>query len=132
VTFEGTLGPGSALTLAGSYTMGAAGGTLLPGGQPIIYSILGHALTQGDVDCDGVAGVFDSIKVQLHVAGNPLTQEEPCPDIGQEVASFWGDVDCDNIVGIFDAIKIQQYLVGQTPAQEPGCTAIGAPVIIAT
>lgn len=126
--FEGTLKAGSALTLSGTYTLGTAGE--LPGGQPVSYTILGHAMVQGDIDCDGVVGITDLIKEELYIAGLPYTQEEPCPDLNATVASFWGDVDCNLALAIPDAIKIGQSIAGNPVEQTEPCPDIGTAVIV--
>ena len=39
----------------------------------------------GDADCDGDVDAVDALKKLLAVAGLPVNQEEPCPDIGSPV-----------------------------------------------
>jgi hypothetical protein len=39
----------------------------------------------GDADCDGDVDAVDALKKLRHVAGLPVTQLEPCPDIGSPV-----------------------------------------------
>jgi hypothetical protein len=73
--------------------------------------------------------------VSRYVAGLPVTQSEPCPDIGPSIkigGTFrqWGDVDCDGDVDVVDANKIQQYVDGGSPSQNSGCPAFGSSVTI--
>ena len=39
----------------------------------------------GDADCDGDVDAVDTLKKLRHIAGLPVEQEEPCPDIGTVV-----------------------------------------------
>jgi ubiquinone biosynthesis protein UbiJ len=68
------------------------------------------AAVAGDVDCDGDVDSVDALKELRHVAVLPVSQSEPCPDIGSEVASIFGDVDCDDDVDAVDALKILRYV----------------------
>ncbi len=36
----------------------------------------------GDVDCDGDVDAVDALKIMRHVAALPVSQNEPCPNIG--------------------------------------------------
>jgi hypothetical protein len=36
----------------------------------------------GDVDCSEAVNAVDALKVMRHVAGLPVAQNEPCPDLG--------------------------------------------------
>ena len=74
-------------------------------------------LTQGDVDCNGGVTSVDSLKELRFVAQMTYTQNEPCPDIGDDVASFWGDVDCNGSVTSVDALKILRFVAGLSVTQ---------------
>jgi len=84
------------------------------------------ALTQGDLDCNGDVSSVDALKELRHVAGLSVSQNEPCPDIGTDVASLWGDVDCNGGVTSVDALKVLRHVAGLPVSQEPGCPAIGS------
>ncbi|HXG35553.1 MAG TPA: hypothetical protein VNL15_01140, partial [Dehalococcoidia bacterium] len=47
----------------------------------------------GDADCNGTMTVTDAIKLQQTIAGIPVTQIEPCPDIESDVSVLIGSVD---------------------------------------
>ncbi|HXG35835.1 MAG TPA: hypothetical protein VNL15_02590 [Dehalococcoidia bacterium] len=119
----------TAYTLKGAYQIGVNGE--LPGGNPIMYALLGRQLRHADLDCDGQIALADAIAAQRQLAGVEAQQNEPCPDFGQEVASFWGDVDCNGQANLLDIIKIMEYVAGKTPQQAPGCPAFGALVTVA-
>jgi hypothetical protein len=36
----------------------------------------------GDVDCDNNVTAADALKILRYLAGLPVVQNEPCPDIG--------------------------------------------------
>jgi hypothetical protein len=44
------------------------------------------AAPAGDVDCSGIVDSVDALHLLRHIAGLPVTQSEPCPDIGSELA----------------------------------------------
>ena len=88
-----------------------------------------------DVNCSGTVNSTDANDVLRYVSALPVTQSEPCPDIGPSVkinGTFrkWGDVDCDSDVDSVDSLKISQYVGGGNPSQNPGCPAFGATVTI--
>jgi hypothetical protein len=81
----------------------------------------------GNVDCDGDLDAIDALKVLRYVAQLPVSQTQPCPLIGANVASLWGDVDCNGSVTSVDALKILR-VVAQLPAsQDEPCPDIGMP-----
>ena len=79
----------------------------------------------GDVDCDLDVDSVDSLKELQHVAGLAVSQTEPCPDIGSEVASLFGDVDCDNDIDAIDSLTILRFLAGLPVSQREPCPDIG-------
>ncbi len=68
---------------------------------------------------------MDALKELRHVAQLSVSQTEPCPDIGTDVASVWGDVDCNGSVTSVDALMVLRHLVDLPVSQEPGCPEIG-------
>lgn len=106
--------------------------------EPLLWLAPGCAtLTKifSDVDCSGVVNNTDATKVLNYVAVLPVTQTEPCPDIGPAIKINGtlrkrGDVDCDGDVDSVDSLKIQQYVGGGNPSQNPGCPAFGSSVTI--
>ena len=84
-------------------------------------------LTQGDVDCNGNVTSVDSLKELRFVAQLSVSQTEPCPNIGENVASFWGDVDCSGEVTSVDALKILRFVAQLSVTQMEPCPDIGTP-----
>ncbi len=84
-------------------------------------------LTQGDVDCNGDVSSVDALKELRHVAELSVSQNEPCPDIGAEVAAVWGDVDCNGQVTSVDALKILRHVALLSVTQNDPCPDIGDP-----
>lgn len=85
----------------------------------------GTTLTQGDVDCNGVANAVDSLKILRYVAQLTVAQGPDCPLIGAEVASFFGDVDCGGAVNSVDALKVLRFVAQLSVAQTEPCPDIG-------
>ena len=80
---------------------------------------------------------MDALKVLRQVAGLPVTQEEPCPNIGSDVEvteddtttiRLWGDADCDGDVDSIDSLKKLIAVAGLPVIQEEPCPDIGSPV----
>ena len=84
-----------------------------------------EAFVFGDVDCDDDVDAVDSLKELRWVAGLSVSQTEPCPDIGSEVASLFGEVDCDDDVDAVDSLKLLRFVAGLSVSQEAGCPVIG-------
>jgi hypothetical protein len=84
-------------------------------------------LIQGDVDCDGDVNSVDALKELRYVALLEYSQNDPCPGIGEDVASLWGDVDCNNDVTSVDALKILRYVAKLPYSQNDLCPEIGDP-----
>jgi hypothetical protein len=110
---------------------GVANGVITdPGGPAIPLRI---AALWGDVDCDGVAGVGDALKVLRHVVRLPVTARQPCPRIEERVLvagalRAWGDVDGDGVVGAVDALKILRHLLRLSVSRAAGTPSIGGEV----
>jgi hypothetical protein len=101
-----------------------------PGGPAIPLRI---AALWGDVDCDGVAGVGDALKVLRHVVRLPVTARQPCPRIEERVLAAgalraWGDVDGDGVVGAVDALKLLRHLLRLSVSRAAGTPSIGGEV----
>jgi len=88
----------------------------------------------GDDDCDGDVDSVDGLKTLRHVAGLPVTQNEPCPDIGSsraaadEAPATFGDVDCDGDVDSVDGLQILRHVAGLSVNQHQPCPPIGQPL----
>jgi hypothetical protein len=101
-----------------------------PGGPAIPLRI---AALWGDVDCDGVAGVGDALKVLRHVVRLPVAARQPCPRIEERVLvagalRAWGDVDGDGVVGTVDALKLLRHLLRLSVSRAAGTPSIGGEV----
>ena len=90
----------------------------------------------GDVDCKDGVRTRDSQAILRHVLEqNPLSQNEPCPDIGQTVTvdgveRIWGDWDCKgdapDEVATRDSQAILRHVLDQNPlSQNEPCPDIG-------
>ena len=97
------------------------------------------------MDCKGDApdevATRDSQAILRYVLEqNPLSQDDPCPDVGQTVSvdgveRVWGDVDCKgdapNEVATRDSQAILRYVLEQNPlSQGVGCPPIGVEVTV--
>ena len=85
---------------------------------------------QGDVDCSLAVNSVDALKLLRHVAGLPVAQTEPCPDVSTDVASLWGDVDCTGAVNSVDALKVLRFVAALSVAQTEPCLDMGAVVLL--
>ncbi len=81
----------------------------------------------GDVDCSGAVNTRDSLGILRHSAAlPPLSQEEPCTDVG--VASetgVFGDVNCNGSVNSVDALMVMRHVAGLPVTLPPGCPPAG-------
>jgi len=89
----------------------------------------------GDVNCDRSVSAVDALQVLRQVVGLPVSQQEPCPDIGAAVTVqglegtwLWGDVDGDGDLDAVDALAILRWVVGLDVASWPPAPALGAEV----
>ena len=79
---------------------------------------------QGDVDCSQHVDSVDALKELRHIAGLSVSQNQPCPVIGEGSPKF-GDVDCDGTVSAVDALKVLRFVAGLGVSQTEPCTDIG-------
>ncbi len=113
-------GDGTATCDIGAYEFGAA---------PPVPPPLGR---QGDVNCNFDVDAVDSLGVLRYVAGlSPLSQQEPCTDIG--VPAPWGnlqgDINCDLAVNAVDSLGVLRYVAGLSPlSQQEPCPDVGSTV----
>jgi len=77
------------------------------------------------VDCNGEVSSVDALKELRYVAQLSVSQTQPCPVIGSDVASLWGDVDCSGSVSSVDALKILRHVALLTVSQTEPCPDIG-------
>lgn len=85
-------------------------------------------ILHGDNDCDGDIDSVDMLALLIFVVGfEPLEQDEPCPDIGDDYQGrIFGDMLCDGEIDSVDALAIGRHIAGLPPvASEPGCPEIG-------
>ncbi len=106
------------------------GSDTAPGIEPDNYDCLQITVTAGylwgDVDCVGDVDAVDALKILRYVAGLSVSQTQPCPEIGSEVASLLGDVDCDDDVDAIDSLKILRHVAALPVAQTEPCQDIGS------
>jgi hypothetical protein len=92
-------------------------------------------LLWGDVNCSGGVDAVDALQLLRHTVHLPVSQQEPCPDIGDTVSvdgtpRLWGDVDGDGEVNAVDALKILRYVVMLPVQRQPETPPIGTEVEI--
>ncbi len=85
----------------------------------------------GNVNCDGAVNSVDALGVLRYSASLPVSQSEPCLDVGQMLPpptdELMGDVDCGSGINSVDALKILRAVVN-LPVQKPvGCPALIGP-----
>ncbi len=84
----------------------------------------------GDVDCDGLINSVDALKLLRNSAGLPVTQSEPCLDMGlpRLVAPpdnwLMGDVNCSSGLNSVDALLVLRASAGLSVNIPIGCPAI--------
>ncbi|HET8944015.1 MAG TPA: thrombospondin type 3 repeat-containing protein [Dehalococcoidia bacterium] len=79
----------------------------------------------GNVDCDDTVNAVDALNVLRHTAGLSVVQDEPCADIGENIAvGLQGDVNCDGKVNAVDALLILRTVAGLSVNIPQGCPAI--------
>jgi hypothetical protein len=83
----------------------------------------------GNVDCAGGINSIDALKVLRYAASLPVSQTEPCPDMGVETVpqsgGLQGDVDCSLAVNSVDALKLLRFAAGLSVSQTEPCPDIG-------
>jgi hypothetical protein len=90
-------------------------------------------IAQGDTNCSsntGIGGVdsLDALVILRFVAALPVTQNEPCPDIGSNAgkgSGGFGDVDCSGEINAVDALKILRHAAELSVSQTQPCTPMG-------
>jgi hypothetical protein len=100
--------------------------TATPGATPPGPTATPKPLIQGDVDCDGRVSGLDAVSLLRFMLNMPVTQNEPCPNIGTTVSGPWGDVDCNDRVDSLDGVKLLRHLLfGETVVQIEPCSDLG-------
>jgi hypothetical protein len=92
----------------------------------------------GDNDCDGEVTTRDNQGLLREILQqNPLTQTEPCPDLGDDVdvegtgSRPWGDLDCDGEVTSRDNQALLREILQQNAlTQTEPCPDLGNTVTI--
>jgi hypothetical protein len=82
----------------------------------------------GNVNCTGGINSVDALLVLRHNAGLPVTQSEPCPDIGLITlpnGEYQGDVNCSDNVSSVDALLLLRYAAALPVTQNEPCPNIG-------
>ena len=71
----------------------------------------------------------DALKVLRVKAGLPVSQSEPCADVGTRIADghVEGDVNCNSSVNSVDALLILRYAARLPVTIPPECPALGPP-----
>jgi len=83
-------------------------------------------LMWGDLDCSATLDSADALLLLRATLGLPVTQSEPCPDVGQSVGGrLWGDVDCNGVVNAADAQALLRATVGRPLSLPAGCPQTG-------
>ncbi len=72
-----------------------------------------------------VVNIVPAQKIARWLIRLTISQTQPCPEIGAEVASIWGDVDCDGDVDSVDALKILRHVTALPVTQNEPCPDIG-------
>ena len=110
--------------------------TATPTPSPSPTTPPGAAELWGDNRCNGSVDSTDSLASLRHVAQlSPLSQTEPCPDIGTTVdmaglpSETWGDLNCDGSVTAVDALADLRFIASLSPlAQQEPCPDVGSEV----
>ena len=82
----------------------------------------------GNVNCSGGINSIDALLVLRSNAGLPVTQVEPCINIGVGPlpnGELQGDIDCGNSVNAADALKLLRYSAALSVVQAEPCPNIG-------
>jgi hypothetical protein len=95
----------------------------------------GTSRVWGDFDCNGSVATRDNQSVlKIVLIQNPISQTEPCPDIGTQVSidgtsRIWGDADCNGSVATRDNQAILKIVLIQNPiSQTEPCPDVGTTV----
>ena len=81
----------------------------------------------GNADCDDKINSVDALKLLRQAAGLPVSQSEPCADIGTAIGGghMQGDVNCNGAVNSVDALLVLRYVAALPVALPPECPAVG-------
>ena len=101
--------------------------------------VAGPAILMGDNNLNGAVDTFDSLQVQLYVAGLTVTNPGSDPEVGDIVTingvdgMYWGALGpCMAAPTLFDSIKTQQFIAGFEVSPFAGCPEIGDFITLAT
>ncbi len=99
-----------------------AGFKLQQGARPD-WGLIG-GIARGDIDCNGKVDAVDALKLLRNVAGLPVSQSEPCPDIGSGAPNPVGDINCSGVPDAVDALLVLRHVAGLPVSLPEGCPAL--------
>ena len=80
----------------------------------------------GDLDCNTSENVRDGQWLLTALLGSPISQTEPCPDLGEPFGAYtWGDLDCNTLVNVRDGQWLLTALLGSPISQTEPCPDLG-------
>lgn len=137
----GASGSHTDLTTTVSSMLGPNGevGTPAPSNGLInITASTGQTIAWGDGDCSGAVAPRDGqADLTVFLSKTPLTQTEPCPDLGATVtiggvSYVWGDWDCNAAVAPRDGQAVLAFFLAKTALSQgtPCAAAIGTNVVV--
>ena len=118
VTVTPTVPPGATVTATATN----------PGGGTSEFSHCFLDPVKGNVDCAGGINSIDALKLLRFSASLPVSQTEPCPNIGVEINANpeeMGDINCDGTENSIDALHILRHSASLAVNLAAGCRAIG-------
>ena len=97
------------------------------GPTPVLPTPTPAPPSAGDINCNGSVEATDALTILRHVAGMTVTQNEPCPGIGESGAGqdLFGDLDCDDDVDSGDGLLVLRFTAGLPVDLPPGCSPVG-------
>jgi CSLREA domain-containing protein len=80
----------------------------------------------GDIDCSIAVNSVDALKILRHSAGLPVSQAEPCVNVGTMLVSGWkrGDANCSGGVNSVDSLLILRVNSALPVSLPAGCPSI--------